>query len=67
VFLAGGLWQLSRGQFWAGVVVLSAQLASRFFEYQTGLLLKSAMFIGLGVVVLIAGVLFETRRGAGHA
>ncbi|MDA1190608.1 MAG: DUF2157 domain-containing protein [Candidatus Poribacteria bacterium] len=66
IFLGGGLWRLSRSFFWAGVLALAAQIASRFFEYETGLMLKSAVFIGLGVIVLVAGILFEKRRETRH-
>jgi uncharacterized membrane protein len=45
--------------FWAGVLFVALVIASRFFEYETGLLIKAVVFITCGVGLIIAGVGFE--------
>ena len=45
--------------FWAGVLFVALVIASRFFEYETGLLLKAVVFITCGIGLILAGVGFE--------
>ena len=54
-----GLSQGIRGNFWGGLILLTLQIISRTFEYNTGLLLKSFVFILCGVGVIAAGLWFE--------
>ncbi len=56
-----------RGTFWAGLMVLVLTITCRFIEHETGLLLKSGVFTGLGVAVLVLGARFEKRLVAGGA
>ncbi|MCS7030262.1 MAG: DUF2157 domain-containing protein [Gloeomargarita sp. SKYG116] len=59
-----GINQLRRGVFWLGMVLLSLQIVSRMFEYNTGLLWK-AIGLGLcGLALIGAGVGFERRLAA---
>ncbi len=55
----GGLVELNRAMFWIGLLMLIADIAARFFEYETGLVAKSVVFIVIGAVVIYAGILFE--------
>ncbi len=48
-----------RRLFWAGVLYLALVITSRFFEYETGLLIKAVVFIVCGVSLILAGVGFE--------
>ncbi len=48
-----------RGLFWAGVLFVALIIASRFLEYETGLLLKAIVFITCGICLILAGVGFE--------
>ena len=48
-----------RQLFWAGVLYLALVITSRFFEYETGLLIKAVVFITCGVSLILAGVGFE--------
>jgi hypothetical protein len=48
-----------RQLFWAGVLYLALVITSRFFEYETGLLIKAVVFITCGVALILAGVGFE--------
>lgn len=62
--LAAGLIRIGlargiRGAFWGGLVLLTSQIISRTFEYNTGLLLKSFVFILCGLGVIAAGLWFE--------
>ena len=45
--------------FWAGVLYLALVITSRFFEYETGLLIKAVVFIACGISLILAGVGFE--------
>jgi uncharacterized membrane protein len=45
--------------FWGGMVLITLQIISRTFEYETGLLLKSIAFLLCGVGVIIIGLWFE--------
>lgn len=62
--LAAGLIRLGlargkRDAFWGGLVLLTLQIMSRMFEYNTELLLKSLVFVLCGVGVIAAGFWFE--------
>ncbi|MGD1807969.1 DUF2157 domain-containing protein [Dapis sp. BLCC M126] len=62
--LAAGLIRIGlargiRSTFWGGLVLLTLQIISRTFEYNTGLLLKSFVFILCGVGVIAAGLWYE--------
>ncbi|KAM3089788.1 DUF2157 domain-containing protein [Phormidesmis sp. 146-35] len=48
-----------RRLFWFGIVLLALQIYSRLLEYQTGLLLKSLVFVLCGVGIIAAGLWFE--------
>lgn len=48
-----------RRPFWFGIVLLTMQILSRLLEYETGLLLKSLVFVLCGVGVIAAGLWFE--------
>jgi len=57
-----GLNQGNRLNFWLGLGLLSLQIFSRMFEYQTGLIFKSIILILCGLGVVIAGLWFERYR-----
>jgi uncharacterized membrane protein len=48
-----------RRLFWSGVLIAATFVVSRALEYETGLLIKSAVFTACGIGVMIAGVMFE--------
>ena len=48
-----------RRLFWAGVLFAALIIATRFFEYETGLLLKAAVFTACGIILILVGVKFE--------
>jgi uncharacterized membrane protein len=48
-----------RRTFWGGTFLLAIGIVSRMLEYNTGLLLKSLVFVLCGVGVMIAGLAFE--------
>jgi uncharacterized membrane protein len=54
-----GLALTSRSTFWGGMVLLVLSIMSRMLEYNTGLILKSIVFILCGVGVIVAGLWFE--------
>lgn len=54
-----GIRDQRRLAFWLGTLFLVLLVLSRFFEYETGLLLKSAAFIGCGALILFAGIAYE--------
>ncbi|MEG4508469.1 DUF2157 domain-containing protein [Microcoleus sp. F6_B4] len=49
----------NRQTFWGGMVLITLQIISRVFEYNTGLLLKSFVFVLCGIGVIAAGLWFE--------
>ncbi len=49
-----------RRVFLAGIILAGVLVASRFFEYETGLLWKSVAFLSCGVTLIASGVRFET-------
>jgi len=59
-----GVTQLRRGIFWAGVLYALLLVITRFLEYDTGLMLKSAAFLLCGLAVIYGGVQFENRLRA---
>jgi len=60
----------NRRLFWAGVLMVALMVVSRTFEYETGLLIKSAAFTACGIGLMLAGGMFEKylkrRRIAGE-
>lgn len=57
--LASGFSEFHRGHFWAGTFLAVALVLTRFFEYDTDLMLKAFGFISCGVVVMYAGIEYE--------
>jgi len=49
----------NRQIFWGGMVLITLQIISRLFEYNTELLLKSFVFVLCGIGVIAAGLWFE--------
>lgn len=45
--------------YWSGICLLSLQVFSRMFEYNTGLLTKAIVLFACGLSVIIAGIWFE--------
>ncbi|MFS8877760.1 DUF2157 domain-containing protein [Synechococcus sp. H55.8] len=56
-----GLQQGLRGRFWQGLLGLTLVVLTRFFEYETGLLAKSAVLVACGIGVIWVGLKFEQR------
>lgn len=54
-----GLGSGARAPFWWGLVMLTLQILSRVLEYETGLLVKSMVFIVCGIAVIFLGLWFE--------
>jgi hypothetical protein len=54
-----GIVEELRLAFWAGSLFVATLIVSRFFEYESSLLLKSAAFIFCGVVTIFSGVAYE--------
>ncbi len=52
-----------RSQFWYGLLVLVILIASRFLEYETELILKSAILTLCGFGIIAAGIWFEKYAG----
>jgi uncharacterized membrane protein YjdF len=48
-----------RTAFWLGSLFLVLLVISRFLEYETSLLTKSAAFIACGLAVMLAGTAYE--------
>ncbi|MEN3332559.1 MAG: hypothetical protein V7641_1924 [Blastocatellia bacterium] len=48
-----------RAVFWLGSLYVVLLILSRFLEYETSLLLKSAAFLACGIAVIIAGIQYE--------
>ncbi|MDJ1179850.1 DUF2157 domain-containing protein [Roseofilum sp. BLCC_M91] len=61
-FIRRGLKWGTRLGFWSGLVLLTGQIISRMLEYDTGLLLKSIVFILCGLGVMAAGFWFEKQH-----
>jgi len=54
-----GLGSGARVPFWWGLAMLTLQILSRVLEYNTGLLVKSLVFVACGVGVIFVGLWFE--------
>ncbi|MGG6294688.1 DUF2157 domain-containing protein [Leptolyngbya sp. AN02str] len=54
-----GLARGDRAAFWDGIALLAISILSRFFEYNTGLLVKSLAFVLCGLGVIAIGLWFE--------
>jgi uncharacterized membrane protein len=67
IIIGVGLIDERRLAFWLGSLYLVLLILSRFLEYETSLLIKSAAFVACGVTVIIAGISYEKylRRKAG--
>ena len=57
--ICGGVGLEDRRIFWLGLLLTAFVIISRFFEYETGLLVKALVFISCGIAVIYAGVKFE--------
>ena len=57
--IASGLLDERRIAFWFGTLFTVILILSRFLEYETSLLLKSAAFITCGAVVIAVGIAYE--------
>ena len=55
-----------RRAFWLGLGLLCLVLMSRFLEWDTHLMIKSAVFVLCGVAVLVGGVRFEKHLQEGR-
>jgi len=69
VALAGhGIWRgaryYERRPYWAGLGLLVLLIVSRFFEYESHLMIKAVGFVAAGAVLIYAGIKFETRLRA---
>ncbi len=66
LLFTGSLTLEDRRLFWVSVLLATLLILSRTLEYQTGLLIKAAVFSSCGIGLIIAGVCFErylkTRR-----
>ncbi|EAW35428.1 DUF2157 domain-containing protein [Lyngbya sp. PCC 8106] len=61
-----GLGEGNRGAFWGGMILLTLQIMSRTFEYNTELLFKALVFVLCGVGVILAGLWFERHLSRQH-
>ncbi len=59
IIIGVGLIEERRLAFWLGSLYLVLLILSRFLEYETSLLVKSAAFLACGVTVIIAGISYE--------
>jgi uncharacterized membrane protein len=59
VYISKSIVEERRLAFWAGSLFVATLIVSRFFEYESSLLLKSAAFIVCGAVTMLAGVAYE--------
>ncbi len=57
-----GAREYKRAPYWAGLGLIVLLIVSRFFEYETNLMVKSAGFIAAGAILIYAGIKFENRR-----
>jgi hypothetical protein len=67
VFVGSSLIDEQRLLFWLGSLYVVLLILTRFLEYETSLLVKSAAFLACGVAVIFAGVKYEQyirRRNA---
>jgi uncharacterized membrane protein len=59
VCIGKGILEERRLTFWAGSLFVATLVVSRFFEYESSLLLKSVAFILCGIVTMLAGIAYE--------
>jgi uncharacterized membrane protein len=59
IIIGIGLLHETRAAFWAGSLYIVLLILSRFLEYESSLLLKSAAFLACGIAVIIAGISYE--------
>jgi uncharacterized membrane protein len=59
IIIAVSLINERRLTFWLGSLYLVLLVLSRFLEYETSLLVKSAAFLACGVAVILAGISYE--------
>jgi uncharacterized membrane protein len=59
VIIGVGLIDERRMAFWLGSLYLVLLILSRFLEYETSLLVKSAAFLACGVAVIVGGISYE--------
>jgi general stress protein CsbA len=59
VIIGASLIDERRAVFWLGSLYLVLLILSRFLEYETSLLVKSAAFLACGVAVILAGISYE--------
>jgi uncharacterized membrane protein len=59
VIIGVGLIDERRTAFWLGSLYLVLLILSRFLEYETSLLVKSAAFLACGVAVIVGGISYE--------
>jgi len=59
IIIGVGLIDERRLAFWLGSLYVVLLILSRFLEYETSLLVKSAAFLACGVAVIIAGISYE--------
>ncbi len=52
-----------RSQFWYGLIVLVLQIVTRFFEYESELILKAMILTLCGFGIIAAGIWFEKYAG----
>ena len=66
VVIGVGLLDERRSAFWLGSLYLVLLILSRFLEYETSLLVKSAAFLACGIAVIVGGISYEKylRRNA---
>lgn len=68
VGIGNGVREESRAAFWLGTLFAVLLVLTRFFEYESSLLMKSLVFIACGIAVVLVGVRFEaflrTRESA---
>jgi uncharacterized membrane protein len=69
VIIGIGISEERRAPFWLGSLYIVLLILSRFLEYKTSLLLKSAAFLACGIAVIVAGISYEKylRRNASPA
>ena len=59
VIIGVGLVDERRLAFWLGSLYMVLLILSRFLEYETSLLIKSAAFLACGVAVIVGGISYE--------
>ena len=59
VIIGVGLIEERRIAFWLGSLYLVLLILSRFLEYETSLLVKSAAFLACGIAVIVGGISYE--------